>query len=110
METKASIKHLQMSPRKVRLVANEVRGFSFPEASDTLRFMPKKAAEPLLKLLNSARSNIGQINQDIQDEDLYIKKLCVDCGPTLKRFRAQSKGRGASRLRRSSKITLVLGN
>ncbi len=110
MESKASIKHFQMSPRKVRLVANEIRGFSFLEAVDTLRFMPKKAVVPFLSLLNSARANLRQLNEDFQDDQLYVKKLFVDCGPTLKRFRAQSKGRGASRLRRSSRITLVLGD
>ncbi len=110
METKAVARYLLISPRKVRLVANELRGFSYPEAVDSLRFMPQKAAHLLLKLLRSGRASIGNISEDVEDHNLYIKKLYVDEGPVLKRFRPQSRGRAASRLKRTSNITVVLSN
>lgn len=110
MEIKATARFLFISPRKMRLLANEVRGFSYSEAVDSLRFMPQKAAALLLKLLYSARSNARQLEENIEDDSLYLKKLYVDKGPMLKRYRAQSRGRGAARLRRTSNISLVLGD
>ena len=110
MEVKATARFILISPRKVRLVANEVRGFSYSEAVDSLRFMPQKAADLILKLLRSARGNARQLEENIEDSSLYIKKLYVDKGPMLKRFRAQSRGRGAARLKRTSNISIVLGN
>ena len=110
MEAKASARYILMSPRKVRLVANEIRGFSYPEAADSLRYMPQSAARVVLKLLNSARSNALVLNKDTREKDLYIKKLYVDEGPVLKRARPQSRGRSAPRLKRISNITIVLGD
>ena len=110
MEVKATARFLLISPRKVRLVADEVRGFSYSEAMDSLRVMPQKAATLILKLLRSARSNMRQLEENMEDEVLYVKKLYVDKGPMLKRFRAQSRGRGAARLKRTSNISVVLGD
>ncbi len=110
MEKQAKARFILISPRKVRLVANEVRGFSYSEAMDSLRFMTQKASGLLLKLLRSARANLAQADEQIRDDDVYIMKLQVDEGPVLKRFRAQARGRGASRLRRTSNITVTLGN
>ena len=110
MEVKATARFILISPRKVRLVADEVRGFSYSEAVDSLRFMPQKAADLVLKLLRSARSNAHQIEENVEEKSLYIKKLYVDKGPMLKRFRAQSRGRGAARLKRTSNISVVLSD
>ncbi len=108
MEVKATARYIMISPRKVNIIANSIRGYSYPEAVDNLRLLSHKAAQLLLVLIRSARSNANQIEEGIVDADLYIKKLCVDKGPVLKRFRAQAKGRGASRLRRTSNITIFL--
>ena len=110
MESKATARFLLISPRKVRLVANELRGFSYTEAVDMLRFTPRKAAGLLEKLLKSARANAAQANEGLRDEDLYVKKLYVDAGPTLKRWRARARGRGMRILKPTSHITVVLSD
>lgn len=110
MEVKATAKFLLISPRKARLVANEVRGFSYPEAVDSLRFIPKKASELLLKVLKSARANAKQGNENLTDDELFVKKLYVDEGPILKRFRPRARGRGMRLLKRTSHITVVLAD
>lgn len=110
MESKATVRFLLVSPRKVRLVANELRGFNYTEAVDMLRFTPRKAAGFLEKLLKSARANAAQTNDGLKDEDLYVKKLYVDAGPTLKRWRARARGRGMRILKPTSHITVVLSD
>ncbi|MCB1174396.1 MAG: 50S ribosomal protein L22 [Leptospiraceae bacterium] len=110
MEAKATAKFLLISPRKARLVADEIRGFSYSEAIDTLQFVPRKASGLLLKLLNSARANAKQANDGIADDQLFVKKLYVDEGPTLKRFKARARGRGMRILKRTSHITVVLAD
>ncbi|MCR9142373.1 MAG: 50S ribosomal protein L22 [bacterium] len=110
MESKATVRFLLVSPQKVRLVANELRGFSYSEAVDMLRFTPRKAAGFLEKLLKSARANAQQANEALKDEDLYVKKLYVDAGPTLKRWRARARGRGMRILKPTSHITVVLSD
>lgn len=110
METKAIARYLVVAPRKVRLVADEIRGYSYPEASDILRFIPRKGAQLLLKVLKSARANAGFLKSNVKDTDLYIKKVYVDEGPTLKRFRPRARGRGMQRLKRTSHITVVLSD
>jgi len=98
------------SARKVRLVANEIRGYTYPEAVDTLRFIPRKGSRLLEKVLKSARANADVLKSNLRDADLYVKKVYIDEGPTLKRFRAQSRGRGARILKRTSHITVVLSD
>ncbi len=110
MESKATARFLLISPRKVRLVADEIRGFTYSEAVDMLRFIPKKAAGFLGTLLKSARANAAQVNEGLKDEDLYIKKLYVDAGPTLKRWRPRARGRGVRILKPTSHITVVLSD
>lgn len=99
-----------ISPRKVRLVADEIRGFSYSEATDMLRHIPKKAAGLLDKVLRSARANAQKQNESLSDDSLYVKKLYVDEGPSLKRFRPRARGRGVRILKRTSHITVVLSN
>ena len=110
METKASAKFLLVSPRKVRLVADEVRGYSYSEAMDTLRFIPRKGAVLLAGVLKSARANMESLKEGVRDADLFVKKIYVDEGPRLKRFRPRARGRGMRRLKRTSHVTIVLSD
>ncbi len=110
MESKAVARFLMISPRKVRLVANEIRGFSYAEAMDILRFIPRKASRMLEKALKSARANASVQQEGVADEQLFVKKLYIDGGPVMKRWRARAKGRGVRILKRTSHITVVLGD
>jgi len=110
MEAKAISKFLMISPRKVRLVADEVRGFPVSEALTILRFMPKKGARFLEKTIASARANLLNHDSAITEDRVYIKKVYVDQGPTLKRFRPRARGRAMRILKKTSNITVVVGD
>ena len=110
MESQATARFLLISPRKARLVANEIRGFTYPEAMDTLRFIPRKAAGLLENVLRSARANAQVKDENVTDDKLYVKKLLVDAGPTLMRWRARARGRGTRILKPTSHITVVLSD
>lgn len=110
MEAKAVSRFLMISPSKVRLVANEVRGFPVNEALSLLKFMPKKGARFLEKAIQSAKANLMNNATGANEEELYVKKVYVDQGPTLKRFRPRARGRAMSRLKRTSNITVVVGD
>lgn len=105
-EAKAHLKNYRQSPRKVRLVASSVRGKSIAEAVDILSFVPNRAAEPLLKLISSAKANALAMN--IPAENLKIKELMVDEGPTLYRSRPRSRGMANPIRKRTSHITVVI--
>lgn len=107
MEVKAQVKYIRMSPRKVRLVVNLIRGLDIEEAAHQLRFMTKAAAKPVLKLLNSAIANAVN-NFKLQKENLYIKDITVNSGPTLKRWQPRAFGRATPIRKRSSHIEIVL--
>jgi large subunit ribosomal protein L22 len=94
----------------MRLVADEIRGYSYPEAMDVLRFIPKKASKLLETVIESARANAKRGNDSVKDTELYVKKVYIDEGPTLKRFRPRARGRGMQRLKRTSHITVVLSD
>ena len=98
-----------MSPRKVRLVVDTIRGLSVAAAETKLHFVPKLASEPVLKLLLSAVANANH-NFHLQKEDLYVKSIVADGGPTLKRFRARAFGRAAPIRKRTTHITIVLAD
>lgn len=110
-EVKAVARHIQISPQKVRLVVDVVRGKDAGEALDILRFMPQKAAEPVFKLIQSAVANAEQ-NFGLEMEELFVSKIYADDGPRRRlspyggRFGA--RGRFKPILRRSSHITVVL--
>ena len=106
-EVRAKLSFLRMSPRKVRLVADMVRGKNVEEAHNILKFSPKAAARPILKLLNSAVANAKEHGYQYE-EKLYIDKIWVDSGPILYRFRARAMGRAARIRKRTSHITIVL--
>ncbi|MBI5794108.1 50S ribosomal protein L22 [Candidatus Uhrbacteria bacterium] len=107
MEIHASARYIRMSPTKVRLVIDIVRGLKVREAQAQLLFMKKAAAEPVLKLLNSAIANATH-NFQLDKEGLYIKSIVADGGPMLGRFRARAMGRAAPIRKRSSHISIVL--
>lgn len=112
MEARAVAKHLRMSPRKVRLVVDQIRGRSVSEAIAILDFSKKAAAIPVGKTLRSAVANA----QDLADRDgdrvdvdeLVVHRAFVDEGPTLKRWKAAAMGRAAPRRRRTSHVTVVV--
>lgn len=107
MESRALAKHIRISPQKARLVADLVRGKDVASAINTLRFMPKKAARILRKVIESAISNASQ-NEAIDVDTLYVKTITIDGGPMLKRIRPRAMGRATKILKRSSHITVVL--
>lgn len=107
MDVKASLSSLRMSPRKVRLVIDAVRGLSAAAADTRLQFMRKAAARPVLKLLRSAVAN-AEHNFQLPKEGLKIATITADGGPTLKRFRPRAFGRGASIRKRTTHINLTL--
>ncbi len=112
MEAKAIARHVRMSPRKVRLVVDQIRGRSVNEAYAILQFSKKGAAEPVGKTLRSAVANAqvkAQDDGDVLDVDeLMIRECFVDEGPMLKRWRAAAQGRAAPRRHRTSHITVVV--
>lgn len=107
MQAQAKLRHLRISPRKVRLVAATIRGLDVQVAEDQLRFLNKKAARPLLKLLRSAVAN-AENNFKLKANNLYIHELRVDAGPTLKRWTPRAFGRASAINKRTSHITLIL--
>ena len=107
MEARAVAKYLRMSPQKVRLVVDLVRGKKIEEAKQILLFTRKYAAGHVSKVLNSALANAKQ-NPNIDENILYVKEIFVDQGPSLKRWRARAQGRAAAIKKRMSHITVVL--
>lgn len=107
MEVKASLRKLRMSPQKVRLVVDKVRGQTVNQALRDLNFMPQKAAYHVRKLVRSAVANAEQ-TRTVDVDNLYIKAISVDMGQTLKRFLPRAKGRATMLKKRGSHINLVL--
>jgi large subunit ribosomal protein L22 len=107
MEVKAVTKYVRISPQKVRKLADAIKGKPVEAGLNMLRFMPQKAAGLVEKTLRSAAANADS-NHGIDVDSLVIQNLIVDQGPTLKRFRARARGRGARILKKSSHITVVL--
>ena len=105
---KASVTSVRISPRKVRMVADAVRGKSVSQAMSILTFTRKKAAFPVQKLLKSAVANAVE-NNGIDDVDnLMIDQIVVDEGPTLKRYTPRARGRATPIRKRTSHIRIAL--
>jgi large subunit ribosomal protein L22 len=104
-EVKAVEKFIRMSPRKVRFVADMVRGKGVDEAMALLELTPRVAAKEVRKAINSAASNATQ-NFGLERGDLFISSIMADEGPTLKRFKAGARGRYKPILKRSAHITV----
>ncbi len=105
---KAVLKNYRQSPRKVRLLADLVRGKKVAKALEVLSFTNKRAAEPVVKLINSAVANAKQHGADV--EKLFIKSIAVDKGIVLKRFMPRARGSAAQILKRASHISVELGS
>lgn len=103
----AVAKYVRMSPRKVRLVVDVIRGKSVVEAEDLLRFIPRSASEPVSKVLKSAKHNALH-NDDMLEDRLYIKEAYVDAGPTLKRLIPRARGSANILKKRTSHITIIV--
>lgn len=108
MEVRATSKYIRMSPRKVRLVVDSVRGKPVGEALSTLKLMPQAAAKPVWRALHSAVAN-AENNYALAAEDLFVRSIMADVGPTLRRGRPKARGRYGPILKRSSHITVVVG-
>ena len=108
-ESKCKMKFIRQSPYKVRFVLDAVRGKKVNHALDFLDFSNKKAAKFISKALNSALSNYAQKNEDFDSDLLYVKEAYVDEGPKIKRFRPAAMGRATRILKRTSHLTVVVG-
>lgn len=107
METKAVARFVRISPRKIRLLMDEVRGEKVEDALNALTFAPQRGAQILKKLIHSAVSNASQ-QKNVDVDALYIKRIFVDQGPTLKRWRPRALGRATRIRKRTSHLTVVL--
>ncbi len=105
---KAFLTNYRQSPRKVRIVADAIRGKSAAQAKVILFQVIKRSSPVLEKLLESALANALN-NFKVSEDQLYVKTITVDKGPTLKRMRARAFGRGARINKRTSHVALELG-
>ena len=108
----AILKNCPTSPRKMRLVADQIRGKSIDKALSILKFSPKEASKKLEKLVLSAISNwqSKNENEDIEKANLFINEIKVDGGRMLKRLRPAPQGRAHRIRKRSNHVTIVLGS
>lgn len=104
---RAVAKYVRTSPRKLRLVADLIRNRDVQDAWNVLTFTPKRAARPLLKVLESAVAN-ARNNNGIEPETLVVHRVMIDEGPTMKRFTPRARGRASAIKKRSSHITVVV--
>ncbi len=109
MQSSAILRNLRIAPRKVRLVADLIRGKNIREAETILRFTTKKGTGVFSKLLKAAVAAAKQ-RFEVQENQLYIEKLTVDEGSKLKRWRARSRGQAFEIQKKTSHITLILGS
>jgi large subunit ribosomal protein L22 len=108
MQAKAVAKYVRISPRKVRQVVNLIRGKKINDALAILQFTPNGSTDDVAKVLKSAVANAGH-NYDMNVDDLIITEICVDQGPTLKRIKPRAMGRADQIRKRTSHITVVVG-
>lgn len=107
VEAKAVARYIRISPRKVRYVADLVRGKKVDEAMSILRFTRRGASRVVQKVLASAIANATE-NHNMDEPKLYISRVYVDEGPTLKRFRPRARGRATRIRKRTSHITVCV--
>ena len=103
----ATLKYARISSRKVKIVADLIRGKDVDEALAIMKFTPKASSEVLEKLLKSAIAN-AENNHDMKHENLYVAEIFANQGPTLKRIRPAAKGSAVRIRKRTSHITIVL--
>ncbi len=104
---RAVARYIRMSPRKVRLVVDQVRGKPVDEALAILRFVPRRAAQVVSKTLRSAVANAVN-NFELNENLLVVAEAYVDEGPTLKRWRARARGMASPIMKRTSHVTMVV--
>lgn len=114
MKATAHTRYVRVTPQKARRIMNEVRGMEANKALDVLKFAPQKPALPIRKTLVSALANAEQAARNagtsFDSDAMYIIEAYVNDGPTMKRFRARAQGRGARILKRTSHLTIVVGD
>jgi len=108
MEVRAKAKYIKMSPRKLRLVADVVRGLTVNKALDQLNFNQKWAAKPVAKVVSSAVANAIN-NYELAQDNLFVKSITVDEGPVLKRWMPKAHGRATQILKKTGHINIILG-
>ena len=108
MEARAVAKYIRVSPLKLRRIGNAIKEKPVEAAIHTLEFMPQDNAKHLLKVLKSALANAEMKSPQLHTEQLRIKELCIDGGPTLKRWRPRARGRAMQILKRTSHIKVVI--
>jgi len=109
MEVAAKLRHARISPQKCRLVADQVRGKPVEQALQILGFSPKKAAGIVKKVLESAIAN-AEHNEGADIDELKVSKIFVDEGPSLRRWKPRAKGRVNHILKRTSHLTVMVGD
>ena len=109
MEVSAKLRYARISPQKCRLVADVVRGAPVGNALNVLKFMPKKGAHLVRKVLASAVAN-AEHNHGVDIDELKVSRVLVDAAPQLKRFAARAKGRGTRIIKRNSHITVAVSD
>lgn len=109
MEARATSKFLRVSPRKARMVIDQIRGKRVAEAEAILKFTPNKTAEYAQKILKSAVAN-AENNYSMDKNDLFVVKAYVDEGASMKRIMPRAQGRADRMVHRTSHITIVVGD
>ena len=107
MKVQAKTSYLSISPQKIRLVADKVRGMGAKQAVTALQFMPQKGAEFVQKTLKSAIAN-AENNYDLNPDNLVVETIYAGDGPRLKRMKAGARGRSKPRVKRTSHLMIVL--
>ncbi|MPM30391.1 50S ribosomal protein L22 [bioreactor metagenome] len=107
MEARASVKYVRISPRKVKIVCDLIRGKSVGQATAILMNTPKAASEPLQKLLKSVSAN-AENNHEMAPEKLYVSEVFANPGPVIKRIMPRAQGRAFRINKRTSHITIVV--
>jgi len=108
MEVAARLRYARISPQKCRLVADQIRGLPVENALQVLTFSPKKAARMVKKVLESAIAN-AEHNEGADIDELKVTRIFVDEGPVMKRIEARAKGRANRIMKRTSHITVLVG-
>ena len=109
MKVHAQARFIRQSPYKVRRVLDLVRDLAVPEAREVLEFTNRRASDPIAKVLESAVSNAAH-NHALDADELFIIEAFADEGPTLKRYRPRARGRATRILKRTSHVTIVVGD
>ncbi len=109
MEVRATMKYVHLSPQKARLVADQIRGLPVERAVELLRFSPKRAAVVMGKVLESAIAN-AEHNEGADIDELKVRTVCVDEGPSMRRVRARARGRANRITKRGSHITVTVSD